>query len=52
MDSNLLTALAAAGGSLVGAAATIATTWVTQRAQAHRTGREGKLRQREAVNNA
>jgi hypothetical protein len=49
MDSTLITALAAAGGSLVGAAATIATTWVTQRAQTHRTGREGTLRQREML---
>jgi hypothetical protein len=49
MDSTLITALAAAGGSLVGAAATIATTWVTQRAQTHRAGREGTLRQRETL---
>ena len=49
MDSNLITALAAGGGSLVGAAATIGTSWVTQRAQTHRAGREGTLRQRETL---
>jgi hypothetical protein len=49
MDSALLTAVAAAGGSLVGAAATIVTTWITQRTQSARAEREKKLRDREAL---
>src|SRR6516162_456689 len=49
MDSTLITALAAAGGSLVGAAATIVTTWITQRAQTVYAEREAMLRDREAL---
>ena len=49
MDSTLITALAAAGGSLVGAAATIVTTWITQRAQTVHAEREATLRDREAL---
>jgi hypothetical protein len=49
MDSTIITAVAAACGSLVGAAATIVTTWITQRTQSVRAEREGKLRNREAL---
>jgi hypothetical protein len=49
MDSTIITAGAAACGSLVGAAATIVTTWITQRTQRAHTQREGKLRSREAL---
>jgi hypothetical protein len=49
MDSTIITAVAAAGGSLVGAAATIVTTWITQRTQRVRAEREAKLRSREAA---
>ncbi len=46
MDSNFITAIAAALGSLVGAAASIGTTWITQRTQTVRAHIEGKLRDR------
>jgi hypothetical protein len=49
MDSTIITAAAAAMGSLVGAAATIVTTWITQRTQASRSQAEIKLRDREAL---
>ena len=49
MDSTIIVAIAAACGSLVGAAATIVTTWITQRTQAVRVEREAKLRVREAL---
>ena len=49
MDSTIIPALAAAGGSLVGAAASIVTTWITQRAQSVHAEREEKLRNREAL---
>jgi hypothetical protein len=49
MDLTFITAVAAAGGSLVGAAATIATTWLTQRTQRVHSEREEKLRNREAL---
>lgn len=49
MESTIVASLAAAGGSLVGAAATITTTWLTQRAQRARAEREAKLRDREAL---
>src|SRR5512135_583261 len=49
MDSTLITAIAAACGSLVGAAATIVTTWITQRTQTILAEREAKLRVREAL---
>jgi hypothetical protein len=49
MDSTIIPAIAAACGSLVGAAATIVTTWITQRTQAVRAAREEKLRGREAL---
>src|SRR5271166_4923270 len=49
MDSTYITAVAAACGSLVGAAATIVTTWITLRAQRIHAEREEKLRDREAL---
>jgi hypothetical protein len=49
VDSALLTASAAAVGSLVGAAATIATTWMTQRTQIVRGHMEWNLRERESL---
>ncbi len=49
MDSTYFTAVAAACGSLVGAAATIVATYITQRTQGVRAEREEKLRTREAL---
>ncbi len=49
MDSTVVTAVAAAVGSLVGAAASIGTTWITQRTQVVRAQVEGKLHEREAL---
>jgi hypothetical protein len=49
MTSTVITAMAAALGSLVGAAASIATTWITQRTQNIRSHSEWKLRERESL---
>jgi hypothetical protein len=49
MESTIIPAVAAACGSLVGASATIVTTWVTQRNQRRNAEREAKLRSREAM---
>ena len=49
MDSTIITAVAAACGSLVGSAATIVTTWITQRTQTARVEREETLRHREML---
>jgi hypothetical protein len=49
MDSTYITAVAAACGSLVGAAATIVTTCITQHTQWARAERVEKLRNREAL---
>jgi hypothetical protein len=49
MDSTVLTATAAALGTLVGATATIAATWITQRTQTTRANSEWKLRERESL---
>jgi hypothetical protein len=49
MDSTFIMAVAAACGSLVGGAATIVTTWITQRTQRVHAEREEKLRNREAL---
>ena len=49
MISTVVTAMAAALGSLVGAGASIATTWITQRTQTLRANSEWKLREREAL---
>ena len=49
MDSTLVTATAAGLGSLVGAAASIATTWITQRTQSVRAHAEWQHRERETL---
>ena len=49
MESNSITAIAAVMGSLTGAAASIATTWITQRTQTVRAQVEVKLRSRESL---
>ena len=49
MISTVVTAMAAALGSLVGAAASIVTTWITQRTQTIRAHSEWKLRERESL---
>src|SRR5262245_6965296 len=49
MDSTLITALAAALGSLVGAGASIATTLITQRTQTLREARAEGLYERESL---
>ena len=49
MDSSIITAGAAVCGSLVGAAATVVTTWISQRTQKDQAQREEKLRTREAL---
>jgi hypothetical protein len=49
MDSTFITAVAAASGSLFGAAATIVATHITQRTQRAHTERDEKLRSREAL---
>jgi hypothetical protein len=49
MEPTLVTALAAAVGSLVGAGASIATTWIAQRTQTIREYSEWKLCQRESL---
>lgn len=49
MDSTYVTATAAALGSLVGAAASIATTWITQRTQSVSAHAEWRLRERESL---
>ena len=49
MNSTIVTATAAALGSLVGAAGSIATTWIAQRTQSIRANSEWKLRERESM---
>ena len=49
MDSTIIPAVAAALGSLVGAAASIGTTWISQRTQTARAKVEAKRRDREAL---
>ena len=49
MDSTLVTATAAGLGSLIGAAASIATTWITQRTQSIRAHAEWRQREREVL---
>ena len=49
INTALVTAMAAATGSLVGAAASIVTTWITQRTQNVRAHLEWKLRERESL---
>ena len=49
MDSTVVTALAAALGSSVGATASIGTTWISQRRQSIRASAEWKLRDHESL---
>ena len=49
MDRAVLSALSAILGSLVGASATIATAWLTQRTQGRRATVEAEIRKREAL---
>jgi hypothetical protein len=49
MDSALITGLAAVLGSLAGASASIATTWMTQRSQKIRERAQSELRRRETL---
>ena len=49
MDTALITATAAGLGSIVGAAASIATTWITQRTQSIRAVSEWRQRERETL---
>lgn len=49
MDSTIIAASAAVLGSVVGATATIATSWATQRTQAVRSKIEARLRNCEAL---
>jgi len=51
MNSTVITAMAAVLGSLLGAAASIATTWITRRAETIRAHSEWKLRVRESLYN-
>ena len=47
MEAALITATAAGLGSMVGAAASITTTWITQRTQVMRSMAEWRQRERE-----
>ena len=47
MDANLITALAGVMGSVTGAAAALATTWITQRNQTIRDRAKVEMRRRE-----
>jgi hypothetical protein len=49
MDSAVVTGLAGGLGTLAGALASIATTWISQRKQTLRANAELKLREREAL---
>jgi hypothetical protein len=49
MESTAIAATAAAFGSLLGATASIATTWITQRTQLIRADKEWKSRERESL---
>jgi hypothetical protein len=49
MESSMVTTAAALAGSLMGAAASIVTTWITQRTESARSQTEAKLRERESL---
>jgi hypothetical protein len=49
MDTQLITAMSAVLGSLVGGSATVATTWLTQRTQSKRELVRIEIRRREAI---
>jgi hypothetical protein len=49
MDTPVITALAAVGGSAVGAAATVGAAWISQRTQTTRELTQARLREREKL---
>jgi hypothetical protein len=49
MDQNLITAMARVLGSVNGASAAIATTWISQKSQTIREGAESETRKRETL---
>ena len=49
MDANLITALAGALGSVTGASAAIATTWISQKSQTGRERAKSETRKRETL---
>jgi hypothetical protein len=49
MEPSIITALAAAGGSIVGGAATVTTTWINQRTQTVREQTQARVRERESL---
>lgn len=49
MESTIVTGMVAALGSVVGATASITTTWITQRTQSIRATAEWRLRERETL---
>ena len=49
MDTSIITALAAAGGSIIGAAASVTTTWINQHKQTVRELTQARHREREAL---
>jgi hypothetical protein len=49
METSIITALAAAGGSIVGAAASVGTTWINQHKQTARELTQASRREREAL---
>jgi hypothetical protein len=49
MNANVVTALAAVLGSVAGASAAIATTWISQRSQTRRELAKSEMRKRETL---
>ena len=49
METSIITALAAAGGSIVGAAASVTTTWINQHKQTVRELAQARRRDRETL---
>jgi hypothetical protein len=49
MNTSLITVLAAVGGSIIGAAASVITTWITERTKSVREHTESQFREREAL---
>src|SRR5436190_19071465 len=49
MEASVITALAVAGGSIIGAAASVSTTWLNQHKQTVRELTQARYREREAL---
>jgi hypothetical protein len=49
MEASIITALAVAGGSMIGAAASVSTTWLNQHKQTVRELTQARYREREAL---